>query len=75
MNRLECESKIFEKAKEIEQLIMEYNPNNKYFVLFITDEALSFNNDHWGDEEKGKGSGYDAPIDVFTRKGGNINEK
>lgn len=63
MDRSECEAKILEKAKEIEQIIMEYNPNNKYFVLFITDDALNFNNDYWEDEKEGKGSGYDAPID------------
>lgn len=75
MNRLECEAKILEKAKEIEQLIMEYNPNNKYFVLFITDEALNFNNDYWKDEKEGKGSGYDAPIDFYELRGGNEDEE
>ena len=47
MTRAECEKRILEKLKEIENIHKEYNPNANYLSLSIRDNGYHFNNSYW----------------------------
>lgn len=48
MTRQEVEAKILEKAREIRDLVREYEPENTYFDLSIMDcERVDFHNEYW----------------------------
>ena len=52
MLKTECEQRILEKLKEIDEIHREFNPNPKIMVLAITEDGYSFNNiDSEYDEE------------------------
>ena len=47
MKREECEKQILQKMKEINKIVKDYNPCNKYITLSISDDTIMFNNDYW----------------------------
>ena len=48
MNREECENKILEKLKEINDIVKEYdNSNERYLCIYIIDDYISCNNRYW----------------------------
>lgn len=63
LTRKECEAKILEKLKEIEKIVLEYNPDNKYLVMSVRDTVFNANNDYWLNDDGSKNSGTDKPID------------
>lgn len=66
MTREQAEEKIFEKAKEIREIMKEYSPEwSGYITLGFSrvdcEETLSFNNEYWGKDKN-------YPINAFYRK-------
>ena len=48
MTRQEVEAKILEKAREIRDLVREYEPENTYFDLSIMGcDRVDFHNEYW----------------------------
>ena len=49
MNREECENKILEKLKEINDIVKEYdNSNERYLCIYIIDDYICCNNIYIG---------------------------
>lgn len=47
MTRTECEKQILQKMNEINKIVNDYNPCNKYISLSIVDDIIMFNNNYW----------------------------
>ena len=57
MNREECENKILEKLKEINDIVNEYDKSNeRHLCICIRDDYISCSNRHWE---------TNTPIDFF----------
>ena len=53
MNRETCETIVFQKLKEIREIIKQYDErkgNDFYFVAFFNGDTITANNDYWEDE-------------------------
>ena len=58
MTREEIEARILEHAREIRDLIQEYEPGNAYFDLTIMKgDRVSFHNEYWESKQ---------PLDVMS---------
>ena len=55
MTREECESKILEKLKDIKKIYESYNCEDKYLIMVILTNSISFNNSYFRDD-------YDLPV-------------
>ena len=52
MTREEIESRLMEKAREIRDLVRDYEPDNAYFDFSIMDgERVSFGNEYWASDK------------------------
>lgn len=67
MDRKECEKRIAEKAREIEQIVKEYNPECKYVVVTIVNECIDIHNAYSEEDAE-------RPIHAWVRKEGEIIE-
>jgi hypothetical protein len=67
MDRKECEKRIAEKAREIEQIVKEYNPECKYVVVAIANGYIDIHNAYFGEDAE-------RPIHAWVDEGGEINE-
>lgn len=67
MDRKECEKRIAEKAREIEQIVKEYNPECKYVVVTIVNGCIDIHNEYYGED-------VERPIHAWVRKEGEIIE-
>jgi hypothetical protein len=67
MDRKECEKRIAEKVREIEQIVKEYNPECKYVGMSIVDGFIVMHNAYFGDDAE-------RPIHAWVDEGGEIVE-
>lgn len=49
MTRKECEEKLLEKCKEMNDILKEYDPEADYLsvAIYPKDECILINNNHW----------------------------
>lgn len=67
MDRKECEKRIAEKAREIEQIVKEYNPECKYVGVSIVNGFIDIHNEYFGNDAE-------RPIHAWVDEGGEIIE-
>lgn len=60
MNREECESKLLEKAREMREIYRQYNSEDDYLTICISDNYIAINNSGFNED-------YSLPVvDTFV---------
>lgn len=67
MDRKECEKRIAEKAREIEQIVKEYNPECKYVMVTIVNGCINIHNAYFEEDAE-------RPIHAWVNEGGEVSE-